>query len=500
MAAAPARPNVLYLMADDMRPQLGCYGQPAATPHIDKLASRALLFDNAYTQFAYCAPSRNSFMTGRRPERTRALNFLVDFRQTHGDSWISMPQHFKNNGYFTTAAGKLYHDGMDDPASWSHPSNQTWWIHCSQGDWIEPNGNFCGLTNQSKYPFTDEEIILAEGLDRLQLAHESGRPWWVGIGLHRPHWPSRLPAGWWGPEAIPGTVAPPKHPLAPKGAPYMSGNWLEGDYHDPAHGCPNCAVPPSRAVEYRRWYYAAAAYADHMLGRALSALESLGVSNRTITVFHADHGYQLGELNEWSKKTNTELATRVPLIIRVPWMHRSIGQRTKAMVELVDLYRTLSELAGLDEPVQRDVQGSSLVPLFDDPSGSGSLAAPLHRKPAFSQIGSCECKEYSRNGWVGLECGANRCIRTPVAHFDFMGYSMRTADGWRYTVWVPMDANTSRVDWTRKVYHELYDLRGATKSGNSFDFDGMSENVASDQISLVEQFHEQLKQAVKSWY
>ena len=109
--SAARRPNVLHLIADDMRPQLGAYGQTfMLTPRLDALAAESLVFDAAYTQFAYCAPSRNSFMTGRRPERTKCLNFLTDFREQHGDSWTSMPQFFKNAGYFTSAAGKLYHE------------------------------------------------------------------------------------------------------------------------------------------------------------------------------------------------------------------------------------------------------------------------------------------------------------------------------------------------------------------------------------------------------
>jgi len=505
--APPTKPNVLYLMADDMRPQLGAYGHTdMSTPHLDALASGGLLFDQAYTQFAYCAPSRNSFMSGRRPERTLALNFQSDFRDHHGDAWVTMPQHFKNNGYFTSAAGKLYHDGMDDPASWSYPSNQTEWIHCQEGDYIEPNGNYCGITNASKIQYTDEDLALAEGFKRLELAHASGKPWWVGIGVHRPHHSSRVPQGWYGTEVYPGEIEPPKHPLAPEGAPYMSGNWFRGDYKDQAHGCPTCSVPPVRAVEYRRWYYAATSYADHMLGQALSKLEDLGadVAARTITVFHADHGYQLGELNEWSKKTDTELATRVPMMIRVPWKARTAaGKRTAVNAELVDMFKTLAELSGLSGGVQPDVQGTSLAPLFDDPSGAaaaGEGGEVLQARAAYSQIGSCDCVERTVLGWTGVECNAGRCLKTPVPEFDFMGYTMRTADGWRFTAWVPMNANTSRVDWGRKVWHELYDLRGLAAAGNDFDFDGLSVNVAGQHTDLVAQLHGELKAAVDSWY
>lgn len=497
--AGPSRPNILYLIADDMRTQLGCYGHKAmSTPNLDSLAASGLLFEAAYTQFAYCAPSRNSFMSGRRPERTKALNFLTDFRQQHGDSWVALPQHFKNHGYFTTAAGKLYHDGMDDALSWSHPSNQTYWIQCQcdSGDHCDQYKNYCEITNSSKIQFTDEDMILAEGLKRMDLAHQSGQPWFVGIGVHRPHWTSRLPPGWYGSEVYAGQIAPPKYPKAIKDVPWMSGNWQEGDYLDPAHGCPNCSVPDQRSVEYRRWYYAATSYSDHMLGKALHHLDQLGARNSTVVVFHSDHGYQLGELNEWSKKTNNELATRVPMLIRVPWKHKSVGQRTRVRAELVDVYRTLAELAGLDQDLQPDIQGTSLAPLFDNPSPAPSSA--LATKPAYSQIGSCACGVYTKGNWTGKECDAGRCVRTNVTDFDFMGYTMITAEGWRYTVWVEMNNMTSRVNWTRPVFDELYDLTADLL--NDFDFDAYAVNVASAHPELVTTMREQLHAAVDSWY
>ena len=286
-------PNILYLMSDDMRPQLGAYGHDYMhTPNLDKLASSGLQFDFAYTQFAYCAPSRNSFLSGRRPERTLALNFLRKFRDYHPE-WTAMPEYFRRHGYFTSSAGKIYHDGMDDPESWTYPSNQTAWIGCGPGDFHGINGNYCALTNASKVPYTDEDLALAEGLKRLELAVASGKPWFVSIGVHRPHTNYRVPPGFTGPELYPAgasdVVRPPLHPGAPINAPFMSGNWQGGDINDPAHGCPDCIVPANRSVEYRRWYYAAVTWADYSLGRALDWLEQHAgaeVAANTITVFH----------------------------------------------------------------------------------------------------------------------------------------------------------------------------------------------------------------------
>ena len=505
-AAAAAHPNILHLVADDLRPQLGAYGHSKMlTPHLDALASEGLVFDTAYTQFAYCAPSRNSFMTGRRPERTKCLNFLTDFRKQHGTSWTAMPEYFKNAGYFTSAAGKLFHDGMDDPRSWSYPSNQTgWWgFPVVKGDACDAYGNYCAITNASVIPWTDEDIVLKEGLARLQLANASGQPWWIGVGIHRPHWPSRLPVGWTGPEVYPGDIAPPKWPKGIALAPYMSGAYQDGDYHNPALGCPNCSAPTADTVEYRRWYYAAVSYADHMLGQALSMLDSFGpaVRDNTIVVFHSDHGYQIGELNEWSKKTNTELATRVPLIIRAPWKAASIGARTAVRAELVDLYRTLVDLAGFDgTTVQADVQGISLAPLFDTPT---TPPPALAAKPAFSQIGSCACKEYthtlpSGKNWTGLECDKNRCGGTPVGEFNFSGYSMRTFDGWRYTLWAQMENATARVNFSKPLFDELYNQ--TLDEGDDFDLDAYALNVAAQFPARVASLRAALIEAVLSWY
>ena len=510
-AAAAARPpNILHLIADDMRPQLGAYGQAfMRTPNLDALAAGALTFEAAYTQFSYCAPSRNSFMTGRRPERTRCLNFLTDFRRQHGASWVAMPQFFRQAGYFTSSSGKVFHDGMDDPASWSYPSNQTKWLAGSgmpeiPGDVCDVLGNYCAITSESAIPYSDEDLVLREGLARMRLAHASGRPFYVGVGVHRPHWPSRVPQGFLGPELYPGAaVQPPKWPLGVRGEPYMSGAYQDGDFQNPTLGCPNCSAPTADTVEYRRWYYAATTYADYMLGQALDLLDELGERNNTIVLFHSDHGYQLGELNEWSKKTNTELATRVPLIVRVPWKAAAAGARTAVRAELVDLYRTLVDLAGLNAShVQADVQGTSLAPLFDAP------AAPppaLAAKAAFSQIGSCACGVYSHalpNGgnWTGRECNRNRCAGTNVTSFDFMGYSMSTPDGWRYTLWAHMNASTARVDFRREVFDELYDLRLDRR--DSFDFDAYAVNVAAEpgNAALVAEFRATMEAAVLSWY
>jgi hypothetical protein len=177
---------------------------------------------------------------------------------------------------------------------------------------MDKNHNYCGITENSTLQYTDEDLALEEGLKRMQLAHASGKPWWVSIGVHRPHTTFRVPAGFHGTELYPkngpggDVVKPCKNCAAPIGSPWMSGNWQGGDINDPAHstgryqgwptdinGCPNCMIPNERAIEYRRWYYAAVSWSDHKLGEAMAMLDTLGVADKTITVFHSDHGDSL---------------------------------------------------------------------------------------------------------------------------------------------------------------------------------------------------------------
>ena len=238
-----------------------------------------------------------------------------------------------------------------------------------------------------------------------------------------------------------------------------------------------------------------------MLGQALDLLDSFGpeVRDNTIVLFHSDHGYQLGELNEWSKKTTTDLATRVPLMIRAPWKTASIGARTDVRAELVDLYRTLVDLAELNaSAIQADVQGQSLAPLFDAPSAPPPALAA---KNAYSQIGSCACKVYGpkgANNWTGMECDAGRCVNTNVSDFDFMGYSVITPDGWRYTLWASMDNATERVDFTKPLFDELYNQTDDT--GSDFDHDSYFYNVAQQNADRVADLRASLIAAVETWY
>ena len=199
--SAPARPNVLYLMADDMRPQIGAYGLPFMhTPHLDGLARDGLLFQFAYTQYAVCAPSRNSFLSGRRPDTTKCWSFENHFRQV-GPDWTALPQYFREKGYWTSAAGKIYHQGLPpnfDPPSWTVVEQDVIpWVECpvngTSANSTTNNPNYCNPAEPAADEPFDEEVILSRGLALLDQAKASGKPWFIGIGTHRPHWPWRAP-------------------------------------------------------------------------------------------------------------------------------------------------------------------------------------------------------------------------------------------------------------------------------------------------------------------
>lgn len=214
---------------------------------------------------------------------------------------------------------------------------------------------------------------------------------------------------------------------------------------------------------------------------------------------------QLGELNEWSKKTNTELAVHVPLIIRVPWLSNSIGARTTVKIELVDLYKTVVDLAALPvSAIEASVQGVSLATVFDAPSISKGSA--LETKAAFSQIGRCDCGMWATRMGPTRECAGNACAAVPTTggNFTYMGYTMRTTD-WRFTAWLPFNDTSSRVvaPWPSLSEMagqiELYDLRD--DDGRDFDFDGYSANLASQpqHAATTKQLWEKLKVTVPTW-
>ena len=433
--AASAKPNVLFIAVDDLRPELGCYGNPIIkSPNIDRIARAGVVFNRAYCQQAVCSPSRSSLLTGTRPDTTKVWDLETHFRKALPDV-VTLPQHFKNNGYFVQGMGKIYHGGYDDPPSWSVPwTNPKAEAYASaenqalvqqeapeghrrgqeRGAASEQAGKGPAFEGADVPDNTFHDGALADmAVTALRDLKQKNQPFFLAVGFIRPHLPFVSPKKYWDlydPAKIP--LAP--NPFRPKGAPEYA--VLEGGELRSYEGIPRGHLPDDLARQLKHGYYAAVSYMDAQVGRVLDELERLGLRDNTIIILWGDHGWKLGEHDAWCKHSNVENDTWAPLILSVPGM-KNAGKHTDALVEFVDIYPTLADLAGL--PLPGHLEGASFRPVLDD------LNRPW-KTAAFSQ--------YPR----------------PAGGKQLMGYTMRT-DRYRFTAWVDRNDH-SKVDAV-----ELYD-------------------------------------------
>lgn len=424
VAQKTSKMNVLFIVVDDLRPLLGCYGDARAmTPHIDSLAAGARVFDRAYCQQAVCAPSRASFMTGRRPDQLRIWGLSQPLRALH-PGIATLPQHFKNNGYITAAAGKIYHDppAHHDPASWTWPA-----VYGVTGNGMGTKYALPENAGKAKAAATEVASVADTGyIDGKvavaavdMLGRLKGQPFFLAVGFRRPHLPFSAPRRYW--DAFAGKPLPPPDTTVAKGAPAIAfhrSEELRGYTDMPKEG----ALSAEQSANLLQGYYAAVSYVDAQVGLLLKALDDHGLRHNTIVVLLSDHGFHLGEQGMWAKSTNFEAATRVPLIIRAPGTVRAPGHAS-AIVELVDLYPTLAELCGL--PIPEGLAGNSITPVLRD-------AGKSVKQQALSQF----IRPYG--------------ALMNDARITHMGYSLRT-EKFRYTAWYDFS--------TRKpVAAELYEL------------------------------------------
>lgn len=383
--AAPARPNVLFLAVDDLRTNLGCYGDPVAiTPHLDALAARGRAFTRAYCQIAVCNPSRASLMTGRRPDTLKVWDLNTHFRKTTPDV-ITLPQHFKNNGYHTEAIGKIYHDPATfrDAPSWSVPA-QLDDTGAVRGKYAAPENLAIyqpnGKRGQEKAAATEAADVpdnayidgrVADlAIQRLHALAEQSKPFFLAVGIRRPHLPFSAPKRYWD-LYDPAKLRTVPQPQPPRGAPALA-------LHDSTElrgytGIPEKSpLSPDQITTLRHGYYAATSYADAQIGRVLAALREQNLERNTIVVLWSDHGFHLGEHGLWTKTTNYEADTRVPFIVAYP-NNPHAGAKTSALVELIDVYPTLADLCRL--PLPPGLEGRSLRPWLESPAHPSSPAA-----------------------------------------------------------------------------------------------------------------------------
>ncbi len=407
------RPNVLFLIADDLNNDLGVYGAPVRSPNIDRLAARGVRFDRAYVQYPLCSPSRSSFLTGRRPDATGVLTnpgknpMSPNFREKLPDA-VTLPQFFRANGWFTARVGKLFHygvpnnigsGGLDDYLSWDvaiNPRGRDREVHDRIFS-LRP-GQFGGTLSWLALESADTDhtdgIAANEAIALLERFKRNKETFFLALGFYRPHTPYVAPRRYFGMYPRDRIELPPLSDADRSRTP-------EAAYRS-AHKEQDAMSDDLRRDAIQA-YRASTTFMDAQVGRVLDALGRLGLAENTIVVFTSDHGYHLGDHGLWQKMTVFERSARVPLIIAAP-SAKARGATARGLAELVDVYPTLVELAGLTPKGPLD--GVSLAPMLADPAATVKDAA-------FTQV---------RNG-----------------------YAIRT-DRWRYIEWAEGEQGSQLYD------------------------------------------------------
>jgi iduronate 2-sulfatase len=369
--------NVLLLFVDDLRPELGCYGNAhVKTPNVDALAKAGVRFERAYCQYPLCNPSRTSALNGRYPRTTGVYDNSLFFRGAHPD-YVTLPQYFAAHGYPPLKTGKIFHGSIDDTDSWTEGG-----VKRGFEGFVRPK--------EEKTSGSSDRAIVLDGDGQSHKDYRTGdeaidylrrfkdRPFFLAVGFTKPHSPPTAPKRFYDmydPATVPLPVDFAPRPMAPEGFPKRSVPVKNGDLFV------NRDATPDAAREMIRAYWAALTWTDWNIGRVLAELDRLKLRDHTIIVFWGDHGYHLGEKGKWSKHQSLfEIGSRVPLIIAAPGA-KGNGRSSARVVQSIDLYPTLAELSGLPKPP--GVEGHSLVPLLEQPDASWS-------HPAYTAAGNAD--------------------------------------------------------------------------------------------------------------
>lgn len=386
-----AKPNVLMLLVDDLKPALGCYGDPhAKTPHLDKLAARGMRFDLAYCNQAVCAPSRFTLMLGAHSTATGLYGLGSRVRRSYPDA-VTLPQHFAKHGYRTESLGKIFHIGhgnQGDPKAFSVPHFPDKVI-----EYLDPESTDGGKLTREEAYFTNQQLnrirslprgaayewpvakdddyadgrVANEAIKRLQAASKRDAPFFMAVGFVRPHLPFSAPKRYWDMHD-PAKFSLPKFEDLPKDSPKIAGKRAgEIAMYKPVPK-KNEDYTPELKRTLIHGYYASTSYVDAQIGKVVAELDRLDLAKNTIIVLWGDHGFHLGDLGIWTKHTNYEQANRIPIMMVAPGVTKP-GSTTKQLAESVDIYPTLAELAGLPAPSgPQPITGKSLVPVLKDAS------------------------------------------------------------------------------------------------------------------------------------
>ncbi|MBK1876694.1 sulfatase [Pelagicoccus mobilis] len=459
---AEGRKNVLFIAVDDLKPSFGCYGdERAITPNIDALASQGTLFSRAYCQQAVCGPSRASIMTGLRPDRTQVWDLKTRMRDRNPDV-LTLPQHFRDLGYTTAGYGKIFDtrcvDKKLDEPSWSQPFKLGYQLPYPEGvegplmaAFQDPEtrrlieeANAKGVTaygevkeyllEREAWPVVEsadvpdeayvDSAIVEAGKRSLRAFKRTGEPFFLAVGLKKPHLPFIAPTKYW---EMYDREDFEIHPYQKR-----SQNGVKEAYHSSGeltsyNGVPKFDsysddasdwMPEEKQLELIHGYYACVSYIDALIGGLLEELDSLGLREDTVIVLWGDHGWHLGDHGLWCKHSNFEQATRVPLIFSAPGLPK--GQVAGGPVEFVDVFPTLCDLAGVTIPAAPE--GLSLVSMMEDPKG--------------------QVKDFAVSQWPNGKNG--------------MGYAVRD-ERYRYVEWFRAGNTNDRYNKKSVVSRELYD-------------------------------------------
>ena len=502
------KPNILFIAVDDLRPELGCYGSNIAiTPNFDRIAKQGVLFERAYCQQAICSPSRASLMTGARPETINIIENFTYFRDENPDI-ITLPQHFIANGYEAAYAGKIYHKSAfaDQQKSWSRtpakielprPNYPGGYTTKENQDIYKKNQAFVkskykdashyALGRGPAYEINDvEDHEYNDGYNTLvgiatlkEMIADKDKPFFFGMGYKLPHLDWNAPKKYW--DMYDRDKIPMSDQVnSPKDGAAMG---LHASFElRVRHGIPKTGpIEGELARTLKHAYLASVSYVDAQIGKVLDALEESGEMDNTIIMLWGDHGWHLGDMGVWGKATNYEIATRVPLIVSSPYMTAEMkGKKSNALVELVDMYPTLCELASIDQP--KHLEGHSFAPVLSDASMKWKDAAfTVYPTPALREWAANPLTKGMRETYFGplIEDVEGRIIAQQGDNWDrelfennLMGYAMRT-DRYRLVVWKDRTKPESEP-----LYVELYDHTTDPKE---------TTNVAPQQQKIVDQ-------------
>jgi len=482
--------NVLFIMTDDLRPSLSVYDKPVISPGIERLAKGGVVFERNYNQDPICNPSRNSMLSGRRPDTTQVWLF----EHTVPHEYSNIFKYFKDEGkYNVLGTGKLWHwtsTYLDDFRNEYFPPSSDAWNKGTDENYGMMNASVQPDKNWPEERYWDYRVA-SEGISLMQGAAKTSdaEPFFLAVGFHQPHRPWHMPQKYWDLyEKVPVPVTP--HSTWPIDAPVVA----TGDINPNEIGMlpdstkrywanPQGGVPADAIRENVRGYHASISFLDHQVQRLLDEVERLKLVEDTIIVFCVDHGMNIGDHGMWDKRTLFETNARVPLIIRDPDFPESFGTNASALVENVDIFPTLIEMAGLPDPAGRlfpPLEGKSLVPILADPA-RGSVKDFAMTQIARCCSGGCRKEKVEEVGYQKWEvCRGGNREWNQYNERVYMGYSMRT-DEWRYAVWVPFDAPSHAPQWGEPLGgEELYDHRDprCNEKGN-FDL-CETRNVAKD--------------------